>query len=99
MILCGRAQFLGQIGGFALSDTVFTGACAIHGNRDIVQPSHVFFGPRNITRIVGINQKQDMKIAIPHMAQHRRDKTHLHRFRLCGIDTIGQPRYGHTHIG
>ena len=84
-------MFGGQIVALTDPDPVFAGAGAVHvyGAHD-----HPFIDPARdvpFRRLVGIYQKNDMKIAIPDMTDDGGKQTRLLDIRSCCRDTVGKP--------
>ena len=83
----------------ALPDAVLAGAGAFHGERALGQPLDEALGRGDLGRIVHVDQRADVEIAVADMADDRRDQSHLVDV-APGLDhAFGKPRDRHADVG
>ena len=84
---------------FAAADAVLAGARAVKRQRAMYQPFVESFGLRHLLRIVWIEHKADVKIAVSGMPDYRRRQKGSGDVLLRLGDAFGQPRNRHADIG
>ena len=75
----------------AIADAMLAGAGAAHGERAIDHAVVDRWAARHLRRIVGVDQEDQMEIAVAHMADQGCDELCLRDILLGFQDAIGQP--------
>src|SRR5215212_11309060 len=96
----GAGAVLGfEILHLVLADAMLAGAGPLHGERPLDEARDESFDARDLVRIVHVDQRRDMEIAVPDMTDHRRDEARRVGVALRRLDAFGEPRDRHADVG
>src|SRR5580704_12985509 len=83
----------------ALADAMLARAGASHGERPLDQALDESLDALHLLAVIEVEERRRVEIAVPDMADDRRQEAELGDVALRALDAFGKPRDRHAHIG